>query len=477
MRRILLYLFGILFSMPLFAQSDNPVVMKVNGTDVRKSEFEYFYSKNNTESETTKKTIKRYADLYLDFKLKVQAAVDEGIDKSEDFLNEYHMYRNMQAEYYLVDNVFLEELAHETYEQTFEEVEPDGMAFLLMISAIPPNDSQDLLEAGIKGMTEEVYPQLVAGADFRELAKKYSNDAYGADGGEVGWVTRNQLVPVVSDVVFSLKEGQFSEPFLMDGMVFIAKVERYRHMGSFEEERPDIDKWIRESGNYIEAQNRQANYYASLYGWKERDRKAFAKADSLLEEINPEFENISREYHDGLLVFDITNREVWDKATNDPAGMEKWYNANKKQFVFDKPCFKGLVFFCLDEDVFHNVESAVKDLPFENWLDTLFTFNREKVQVRVMRGPYENGIFKEGDNAYVDHFIFGKDEEADPIDGFPYVNVLGKVISKPEHLNDVLSQVVEGYQDYLEKQWIKKLRKQYKHKIYRKALKQVGLKK
>ena len=475
MRRILLYLFGILFSIPLFAQSENPVVMKVNGTEVRKSEFEYFYRKNNTESVTTKKTLKKYADMYLDFKLKVQAAVDEGIDKSEDFLNEFHMYRDMVVEEYLIDNAFLEETARKMYNETVEEVGPDGMAFLLMISAIPPADQPYLLDAGIKGMEEEVYPQLVDGADFRALAQKYSNDGFATNGGEVGWVTSNELIPEVADVVFSLRAGEFSKPFVVDGMVFIAKVERYDYIGSFEEERPEIDRWIRESDVYTEAQYRKANEYAAICGWKERNQEALAKADSLLEEIIPEFGNISREYHDGLLAFDITNREVWEKAANDPAGMEKWFNANRKQFVFDKPRYKGLVFFCLDEDVFHNVENAVKNLPFENWLDTLFAFNREKIQVRVMRGPTENGIFSEGDNAYVDHFIFGKDEEVKPIDGFPYVNVLGKVISKPEHMNDVSAQVVEGYQDYLEKQWVKKLRKQYKHKIYRKALKQSGL--
>ena len=91
-----------------------------------------------------------------------------------------------------------------------------------------------------------------------------------------------------------------------------------------------------------------------------------------------------------------------------------------------------------------------------------------------MRGPSENGVFQEGENEYVDHFVFGKDYEVKPIDGFPYVNVSGKLISKPENMNDVYNQVVEGYQDYLDKQWVKKLRKQYKHKIYKKALKQVG---
>lgn len=477
MRRILLCIFSVLLTAPLYAQSENPVVMKVNGNEVRKSEFEYFFRNNNTESVTTQKTVRRYADMYMDFKLKVQAAMDEGIDKTEDFQNEYRMYRGMQAETYLTDYTFLENKAREIYNQTLENVGEDGMAFLLMISAIPPIDMGYLLDNGIKGLNEEVYPQLVAGADFRALARKYSNDGYAENGGEVGWVSRSDLIPEVADVVFSLKAGEFSKPFVVSGMVFIAKVERYRYIGSFEDERPEIESWMRENGFYTEAQYQKANYYAAVKNWKERDGKALAKADSLLEEIEPEFGNISREYHDGLLLFDISNKEVWEKASRDSAGMEKWFNANRKQFAFDKPRFKGLVFFCLDEDVFHNAESALKGVPFENWLDTLFAMNRNQVQVRVMRGPSENGVFKEGDNEYVDHFIFGKEDEVKSIDGFPYVNVLGKLISKPECMKDVSSQVVEGYQDYLEKQWVKKLRKQYKHKIYRKALKQVSLNK
>ena len=182
MRRILLCIFSVLLTAPLYAQSENPVVMKVNGNEVRKSEFEYFFRNNNTESVTTQKTVRRYADMYMDFKLKVQAAMDEGIDKTEDFQNEYRMYRGMQAETYLTDYTFLENKAREIYNQTLENVGEDGMAFLLMISAIPPIDMGYLLDNGIKGLNEEVYPQLVAGADFRALARKYSNDGYAENG-------------------------------------------------------------------------------------------------------------------------------------------------------------------------------------------------------------------------------------------------------------------------------------------------------
>ena len=111
MRRIFLFVFTFLLSIPFYAQADDPVVMNVNGYDVKKSEFEYFFRKNNTDSVITRKTVKQYADLYLNFKLKVQAAIDAGMDKSESFLSEYKMYRDMQAEDFLVDNEFIDNIA------------------------------------------------------------------------------------------------------------------------------------------------------------------------------------------------------------------------------------------------------------------------------------------------------------------------------------------------------------------------------
>jgi peptidyl-prolyl cis-trans isomerase SurA len=452
--------------------------MTVNGYDVKKSEFEYFFRKNRTETDVTRKTVRQYADLYLNFKLKVQAAMDEGLDQSDSFLKEYRMYRNMQAEDYLTDNAFLDSIAHEAYKKTVEDVGSDGLAYLRVMSFMPRSESLASYDSCVERMSA-VYEKLLNGEDFASLAIEYSDDEETAPvGGDMGWVMRGQFPPEIGNIIFGLEPGRFSEPVNLDELFVIFKVDRRRQIGDFESESAEIYDWMNKRPYFKEeARRRKANEYAVKLGWTERDAEAVARLDSVLEEVEPEFGNISREYHDGLLLFDISNKEVWEKASRDSAGMEKWFNANRKQFAFDKPRFKGLVFFCLDEDVFHNAESALKGVPFENWLDTLFAMNRNQVQVRVMRGPSENGVFKEGDNAYVDHFIFGKEDEVKSIDGFPYVNVLGKLISKPECMKDVSSQVVEGYQDYLEKQWVKKLRKQYKHKIYRKALKQVSLNK
>jgi Parvulin-like peptidyl-prolyl isomerase len=450
--------------------------MKINGYDVKQSEFEYFFKKNNTDSVLTANTVKQYADLYLNFKLKVQAAIDEGMDKSESFLNEYSLYRNMQAEDYLVDNVFLDMIAHDAYEQSYNEVGPDGLVYLLAISSVPEDDTQESLEACMKKMSV-VYDKLQRGEDFRELAKEYSDDKIASNGGELGWVMRDQLPSRVADIVFDMPPGGYCEPIVSDGMVFIVKVENRRQIGTFESESADIYEWIHRNTNYYtEAKIRKANEYAERMGWDVRDLEAVTWADSLLEEIEPEFGNISREYHDGLLFFDISSKEVWEKAANDADGMQAWFKSNKKLLKYEEPCFKGLVFFCVDEDIFHQVEKALEGVDFSQWVDTITTFNRESVKVRVMRGSSGNGVFIKGQNAYVDKIVFGIGEY-EPMKNFPYVNVVGKLISEPESVNDLGKKATELYQNYLEKQWIKKLRKQYKYKIYNKALKKVSLNK
>jgi peptidyl-prolyl cis-trans isomerase SurA len=90
-----------------------------------------------------------------------------------------------------------------------------------------------------------------------------------------------------------------------------------------------------------------------------------------------------------------------------------------------------------------------------------------------MRGSSETGIFKKGQNPYIDKLVFGEGEY-EPLKGFPYVNVIGNVIDAPESVRDVITQVVEDYQKSLEEQWVKDLRKKYKYKIYKKALKKIS---
>ena len=468
MKRIISFVFSAVLCIPFYAQADDPVVMTLNGYDVNKSEFEYFLNKNKTETAVSKKIVKQYADIYLNFKLKVQAAMDEGLDKTEAFLEEYKMYRDMQAEYYLVDTLFLEETARRTYERSLDDVGPDGLASISIISLTPKEDTEESFMEQVELM-DEIYEMLEAGQSFPELARKFSTDNLAASGGVAGWVSRSQVPEDVADVVFSLAPGEYSHPFVSDGTVFLIKVDARRQIGSYEENRADIYQWMLQNEYYSEAKRRMANKYAERLGWEMRGDDAVAHLDSVLEEVEPEFGNLSREYHDGLLLFEISNRRVWEKASNDREGLENYYNSHIRQYKFKEPCFKGMVFFCIDEDVFHQVENAVKDLEISEWIDTIVKFNREKIVVRVMRGTSETGIFRKGQSAYVDKIVFGQGD-FEPMKGFPYTNVIGRKIKSPECLEDVSAEVLEDYQNYLEEQWVNELRKKYSFTVNKKVL-------
>lgn len=472
MRRIQICILSVLFCLPFHAQ-DDPVVMTVNGYDVKKSEFEYFFKKNNTETNVTKKTIKQYADLYVNYKLKVQAAIDEGMDKSESFLSEYKMYRDMQAEEYLVDTDFLEQVARSSYEGSLAEVGETGLANLYVISSTPKDESQEALDASFEKMNT-VYQLLNSGEPFKSVAQQYSEDELAASGGEAGWVSASQLPDNVATIVFSLKEGEYSNPFISDGTVFIVMVDSRRQLGTYEENRDDIYQWLLSSSAYTQAKRHKANQYATTLGWTVKDDEAVAYLDSLLEEVEPEFGNISREYHDGLLLFDISNREIWERVLNHPEEVDAYYLSHPKEFKFSQPCFKGMVLFCKNENIFNEIKAKLESTDMSNWIDSLVAFNQEEIKVRVIRGALDTGIFRQGQNEYVDKIVFGKGDFT-PMVSYPYVNVVGRVLKQPDSIEDISGEVAEKYQNYLEREWVKKLRSQYKYKINKKALKKVSL--
>ena len=101
MKRNLVLLLTCLFGLSAFAQED-PVLMRINGKDITRSEFEYIYNKNNSLNELEAKSLNEYVDLFINFKLKVAAAEAAGIDTTRAFREELNGYRRQLAKSYLI---------------------------------------------------------------------------------------------------------------------------------------------------------------------------------------------------------------------------------------------------------------------------------------------------------------------------------------------------------------------------------------
>lgn len=181
----------------------------------------------------------------------------------------------------------------------------------------------------------------------------------------------------------------------------------------------------------------------------------------------PEYANLLNEYREGILLFEISNSNVWDKAGKDKEGLEKFFNENKAKYTtWTAPKFKGLIVYSLND----SVENAVKEYAKTVGHDTLTTALHKKFRRDI---KIERHLTAKGENQYVDELIFLGDKAVADNKYTKYYVLEGKLIDQPEEAADVRGQVTTDYQNLLEKAWIKDLRNKYKVKINKKVLKMV----
>lgn len=189
------------FALALAAK--DKVIMTVNGVDVPKSEFEYLYGKNS-QQQLNQQPLEEYVEMFKLYKLKVADARSEGIDTTESFRKEMAQYRNDLAAPYLVDSTYLNQLLEEMYLRSKEEVQP----WHIMYFKKP--DSQH--NARSRQILDSLRSELLAGADFAELARRYSEDKGSAPfGGKMPFITAGKYPYDFEVMSYALGEGEISD--------------------------------------------------------------------------------------------------------------------------------------------------------------------------------------------------------------------------------------------------------------------------
>lgn len=187
------------------------------------------------------------------------------------------------------------------------------------------------------------------------------------------------------------------------------------------------------------------------------DGELLAYEDSQLEKKYADFRLLMKEYHDGILLFEVSNKEVWERASKDTAGLQKYFASNNKKYKWPKPHFKGHVIWCKDQSSY----DAARDLVKRVEKDSITKYLSERLNDSVQHVKIEKGLFAKGENKVVDRDVF-KDKTIELSEEYPYAFVVGKNLkNKPEDYSDVRGLVVSDYQDYLEKRWLSDLRKKY----------------
>ena len=468
MKRIALFIFYISFITSAFAQED-PIVMRINGVPVTRSEFEYNYNKNNSEGVIDKKNVEEYAELFVNYKLKVQAAIDDKLDTLSSYQKEFRQYRDQQIRPLLVPEGATEKEYRSYYDNLVERLEGKQLLQPAHILIQLAQDATEEQKAAAKTRIDSVYQALKDGADFAELAKKVSQDpGSAARGGMLPWIGPNQLVKEFEDVAYSLNEGELSEPFLMPYGYDIIKLMGRKDLEPYDELHDMIKKYLDGQGveNHI-AQQVLDSLANESDGQKTVEQILDEKTEEFCAKDN-ELKYLVQEYHDGLLLFEECNSKVWEPAAKDTLALTNYFKKHKKDYAWDEPHYSGMVYYCKNADDVKKVQKLVKKLPQEKWMGTIReTFNKDSVMVRV-----ERRVFKKGDNQNIDKLAFKvKDAELKPVKNYPHVGIFGKVLKKgPAEWTDVSNQVVNDYQRLKEDEFVAELRKRYTVEIYKEVL-------
>lgn len=454
------------------AQSNNdPTIMTVNGQPVSRSEFEYSYNKNNAEGVIDKKNVEEYLDLFINYKLKVEAAKDAHLDTLTSFKEEFSSYRDQQIRPAFVEDADVEAEAQRIYAETQHRIDSMGgmvkpSHILLMVGQRATEEQQQAAKVRI----DSIYQALKAGADFADMARRLSDDKASArNGGELPWITKGQTLPDFEKTVFALEVGQMSEPVLTQAGYHIIKLNEKGGFFPYDSVHADILRFIDQRNMRDGIAVRKVKELAEAEGVSSED--VLVRKMNEMTAKDSELKYLIQEYHDGLLLYEISNKLVWDKAAKDEAGLANFFKKNKKKYAWEAPRFKGMAYHVKDQADVKAVKKAVKGLPFDQWAEKLrTTFNNDS----VLRIRVEKGIFKQGDNALVDREVFKKDTTVKTIEKFPIDAVYGKKLKAPQEYQDVRGQVVADYQEQLEKEWVAELRKRYAVKVDEAVLKTVN---
>ena len=454
-----------------FAQSSDPVLMRINGLPVTRSEFEYSYNKNNAEGVIDKKTINDYIPLFIAYKLKVEAAKDAKLDTLNSFQKEFAGYRDQQIRPAFISDEDVEAEAKKLYAETQQQIDNNGgMLKLAHILILVPQHADSLTQLSAKHRIDSIYTALKKGADFAKLAKELSQDQGSmSKGGELSWIVKGQTLKEFEDAAWAMKDGEMSKPVKTAVGWHIILRKGHQNFYSYASQRDAIMNYISQRGLKENIIDKKLDSLAKAQHTTASDILDAKRQEMEANDLNLKY--LIQEYHDGLLVYEISNREVWEKAQQDYLGQENFFKRNRKNYKWEEPRFKGMAYCTRQAEDIENVKKAVKGKPFEKWAEILrSTFNSDS----VLRIRVEEGIFKKGYNALVDKQIFGKDTLATPLKDFPYTAVYGKKISAPETVDDVRQQVISDYQEALEKCWVEALRKRYRVEIDENVLQTVN---
>jgi peptidyl-prolyl cis-trans isomerase C len=227
-------------STALRAQDSDPVVARANGIDIRQSDLAQAEDEVGGSMPQMAPDQKReYLITSLaDVIILAQAADQQKVGDRDDVKHKIQFERNKVLMETLLQDAgkaaVTEDAMHKVYDDAIKQMPAEEEVHARHI-LVPTEDEANAIEAELK-----------KGADFATLAKEKSKDPGAAEGGDLGYFTKEQMVPEFADVAFKLDKGQISDPVKTQFGWHIIKVEdkRIKPTPTFDEVKAQLQTYV-----------------------------------------------------------------------------------------------------------------------------------------------------------------------------------------------------------------------------------------
>ena len=200
------------------------------------------------------------------------------------------------------------------------------------------------------------------------------------------------------------------------------------------------------------------------------NQKLLAYEDSNLEEKYPEYKALLKEYREGILLFDLTNKNVWLKAVEDTVGLQIFFTSHQSSYIWDQRV-DATMYWCADlvtgkkdrQDIYKKHRGYITNAEILERMN-----NENPLSLKI-----ESKQFVKGENEYIDNLDLKIGIAKDIVlDNGSYILIdVNQVLpSGFKQLNEIRGKVISDYQDYLEAEWLSSLKSKYPVTINREVL-------
>ncbi|PLW98604.1 MAG: hypothetical protein C0591_04140 [Marinilabiliales bacterium] len=181
--------------------------------------------------------------------------------------------------------------------------------------------------------------------------------------------------------------------------------------------------------------------------------------DQHLEDNYPEFKDLMKEYHDGILLFNLTDKKVWSQAVVDTTGLENYFSQHNEDYMWERRV-DATVYEIRDHEIVEQVQKIIEMNDSDG--DIALALEMDSIQKKVTIKP---GYYEKGNNKYVDQVDWEKglsDQINSDVENLVvFVKIREILPPEPKSLDEARGLATADYQSYLEKAWIQELKEKY----------------